>query len=90
MLYVFDSDLFLPLLGAMSQRRADAVENRAKLLDAAEAIFLELGTNASLATQKGAAHYRWAMTRGGQQGSDDLCERRPKSVSCEQFNRLAA
>lgn len=32
----------------MTQRRADAVQNRAKLLEAAEAIFLELGLNAPL------------------------------------------
>lgn len=32
----------------MPQRRLDAVQNRAKLLEAGEAVFLELGINASL------------------------------------------
>ncbi|WP_052148926.1 helix-turn-helix domain-containing protein [Sphingomonas sp. Ant20] len=32
----------------MPQRRLDAVQNRAKLLEAGEAVFLELGINAPL------------------------------------------
>ncbi len=32
----------------MSQRRADAMHNRDKLLEAADAVFLELGVNAPL------------------------------------------
>lgn len=35
---------------AVSRRRADAVENRDRLLDAAEAVFLESGVNAPLDT----------------------------------------